>query len=232
MVKTRPRPLCVRMEASLFSLLPYSIYTSKALPLSLFLSEWRPLSFLYSCYILLIQGRQCLCQNGCLPLFPTVALYNSYKEGFLYLYSCCVQLIQRRHSLCQNGGLSLSYTVAIYKSYKEGTLPVRMEAFLFSIQLLYTSHHIKKAHSLSESKLLSFSYSCYIQLLSGRHSLCQNGGLSLLYTAAIYSSYNEGALSVRTEALLFSIQLLYTTHTRKALSLSEYRPSTQILPAS
>merc|ERR1711963_434294 len=39
--------------------------------------------------------------------------------------------------------------MGIYNSYREGRLPIRMEASLFSIQLLYTTH-VEKADSLSE----------------------------------------------------------------------------------
>ena len=115
-----------------------------------------------------------------------------------------------------------------------------MEAFLFPTQLLYTTQ-IQKADPQSEWRPPSLLYSCYIQLIQGRQPRCQNGGLSLLYTAAIHNaykegilsvrmevssffctaaihdSYKEGILSVRMETCLLSIQLLYTTHTRKAL---------------
>ena len=83
-----------------------------------------------------------------------------------------------------------------------------MEASLFSIQLLYTSHTEKE-------------------------TLCQNGGLALFYTAAIYKSYRKGD-SLSEWRPLFSIQLLYTTrtgkdtqqnqsHIEKAHSLSEFK---------
>ena len=45
---------------------------------------------------------------------------------------------------------------------------------------------------------------------------------SLFYAAATYSSDREDRLSVRMEACLLSIQLLYTTHLEKADSLSEW----------
>ena len=99
-------------------------------------------------------------------------------------------------TLCENGGLSLFYTAAIYNSYREGRLSVRMEASLFPIQLLYTTH-IEKADSLSEWR-----------------------PLSLFYTDAIYNSYREGRLSVRMEASLFSVQMLYLIKIDKADSLS------------
>merc|ERR1712115_333511 len=40
---------------------------------------------------------------------------------------------------------------------------------------------------------------------------------------SIYTQYKEGTLSVRMQAPLFYIQLPYTTNTRKALSLSEWK---------
>ena len=166
-----------------------------------------------------------------------------------------------------------------------------MEAFRFSIQLLYIVH-ITKALSLSGRRPFSFLYSCYIQLIQGRHSPCQNTGLphkscrrrdprhvvdiysqsslgnvpnaldalgsgfdgrkraraawwrlvpgnnyplqpshgwdcfggQLAHTIAIYNSCKEGTLLVRAEASFFSLQLLYTTHTRKAFFLSDWRP--------
>ena len=79
-----------------------------------------------------------------------------------FLYTFYIQLIYRRSTLWQNGGLSLSCTLSVYKSYKEGWVCVMMGASSFSIQLLYTTH-IQKADSLSEWRLLSLPYSCYIQ---------------------------------------------------------------------
>merc|ERR1712115_652028 len=92
-----------------------------------------------------------LCQNGGLSLFYTVAIQLPYTRH------------TEKETLCQNGGLSLFYTAAIYKAYREGDslsewrplsfpyschiqgiqrrrLSVRMEASLFSIQLLSLFH--------------------------------------------------------------------------------------------
>ena len=93
-----------------------------------------------------------------------------------------------------------------------------MEASPFSIQLLSTTH-IEKAESLSEWRPILFLYKCYTQLIYRRQSLCQNGGLSILYTFAIYNSYRKGRLSIRMEASPFSIQSLYTTHKNRGLAL-------------
>ena len=95
-----------------------------------------------------------------------------------------------------------------------------MEASLFSIQLLYTSH-IEKADSLSDCRPPSFLFRCYIQVIQRRQTLCQDGVLFLFCTASVYKSYREGRLCVRMESSLFSVQLLYTRHTRKTDSVSE-----------
>ena len=48
--------------------------------------------------------------------------------------------------------LPFFYTPLMYNSYTQGRLPIRMEAFLFSVQPLYTTH-IEKADFISEWRL-------------------------------------------------------------------------------
>lgn len=72
----------------------------------------------------------------------------------------------------------------LYTTYIAGTFPIRMEVLLFCIQL-------------------------YVQLLNSGQGLYWHGGLSLLYTAAMYSKYNlfaHGRMFLKME-----VYLLYTT---------------------
>ena len=131
-----------------------------------------------------------------------------------FLYSCYIQFTQQRHSLCQDGGPSLFYTAAIYNSYKEGTLPVRIEASLF-----FGNRINKPKQPTSQLEMHGED--------SSQASLRRNGSFSLFHVPR-FNLYIEGTLSfplpVRMEASLFSLQLLYSTHTRKAMSLSEWMP--------
>ena len=103
----------------------------------------------------------CILLRVLLGCSPSWNCFGSICHPELYVGSCYIQLIWNRQSFCENGGLCLFYTAAIYNSYRTGRLSVRMEAFVFSIQLLYTTH----TDFLCEWRLLSFLYSCYIQLI-------------------------------------------------------------------
>ena len=103
--------------------------------------------------------------------------------------------------------LQLQYTTQIEKAdpYQNGGFSLHRTT-AFSIPLLYTIQ-TEKADCLSGRRRLSSLLSCYIQLRGRRLTPYQDGSLSLLYTAAV------------------SVQLLYTSQKEKADSLSGWRPS-------
>ena len=132
----RRHPLCQIRGLSLFHLLHTNPREKAHSP-----SDWRPLSFLSSCFMQLMSRRRPLYQIGSFSLsnllhvtpvekapslsvarpvtFPS-ASYNSQREGTLsdcceasHFSICYMQRPERRHPLCQIGGLSLSYIAAI-----------------------------------------------------------------------------------------------------------------------
>ena len=125
-------------------------------------------SWLWSSLVSLVFVGQCLFHNGCLALFCTATVYNSYryvqllqeKAGLAWGTGCTpanpkrsiyhtasIYNSYREDKLSNIMEASLSDTASIHNSSREGKLSVRMEASLFLIQVLYTTH-IEKADSL------------------------------------------------------------------------------------
>ena len=103
----------------------------------------------------------------------------------------------------------------------------------YCIQLLYTTNtsQMDMAGSSSIWKCIYCTQLLYTTHI-GRHTLSQNGGLSLLYTVATYNSYRERRASILIERSLSELYVAAVYSWEGASILIESLPSLYVVSSS